>query len=867
MSRQVEPLSGPLVNAKDAAMLQPGELSDAQNCLFLPGGQALNRARGRVSFGTVSATAVDVVGLRNTQFDNGDHYLVAHATASYLTAVVGDTGTFATLATGIGAGAQLEAVQYRNQWFLFNGTSASSTGVTIGSNRVIYLSATAAGTPPTLRQHGMIAVAAGPAAVLTAGTFSQSVTGYYDYWTTELAKISADGIQTQLESTFVGTPTTVFVTSTGQAPLISMPTVQNAITTHWRIYRSPLKASATDKKFPTGFMVLENATAQATAIDQSTTTDTGYILPANENGVGDGATVFAAWSNAATLSADNGVYASAQPFSFGSITNTVLQGVYGFNFGGFTGSVGGIEVQIKGYTNGAPYPVNVTIGRARKSNGGWSDTGASWGQQIIDLTYNTATRSTTITATASGSPQTVSLGGPTDRWMPPDAQRPFNSSDFGTDFMAVLNVSKFAQINIDFVKVRVYYNASIDSTIQFPTVVYTFGDITSQVGKRGTPPSSSTGDIYEGSLVVNDVDSPRLVRYSFPDEPESFPSTYFIPFDAEEGGRVRLIKVVNNRCLVGLDRSLWRLNYLPNERDAQFDRGKAKEPISRSYGVVNPMCACTYSIERQGSLTGSIWGFAPQLLAWVSQQGIHQTDGYSFETLTNDIDWRGKILPLGASTPIALVNDWERQQLLFFFQNANAGNETYLCLPFCYNVQHLVQGKPKAGGIIHMRNWSAAASGFADLKSAWRVPRSNGTCDVVLGYGGSVTAAGAGKVYRETGTSIPAQDDTMGYVTRRLYLAGQSSEWTLDEVYGYVGSYSGSPVVTYTVNSTKTNDSGPITRGSRAITLAGQKLHKAGLMRTNGEGIQVSAVVSASAYAQEHLVLDGTGWGPEDSGR
>ena len=41
------------------------------------------------------------------------------------------------------------------------------------------------------------------------------------------------------------------------------------------------------------------------------------------------------------------------------------------------------------------------------------------------------------------------------------------------------------------------------------------------------------------------------------------------------------------------------MNYLPSERDASFDRGKATEMISRSYGILGPMLATTFTIDGQ----------------------------------------------------------------------------------------------------------------------------------------------------------------------------------------------------------------------------------------------------------------------------
>lgn len=852
MSRHQEPLNGGVVSSRDPSLLDAGQLAAARNCLYLPHSPALQRMRGRTAFGTVSATAVDIAGLRDLQFDNADQFLIAHASASYLSAVVGDTGTFGLLASGLpGVGSGLEIVQYRNRYFLMNGTTTGASS--IGSNRVVYLSATAASQTPLIRQHGMLPMQAMPQTTAVASAFSQSVTGYYEYWTTEVAKIQQDATQIVLEGTFLGSAATVLVSSTGMAPQIGLPTIQNAIATHWRIYRSPVKAAASDKKFPSGFMIAELATAVTAALDSSVTASTGLILPGNVNGVGDGATVYAGWSQAARLSAADGSYASAQPLSTGLFTNLVQQGVYGFNFGGFTGNVRGIEVEIKAYASVTGYPVDVIIGRKRKSNGGFASGGSAG---VFDLLNNTATRSTIISATASGSAQTVTLGAPTDRWLAADNPNPFSSTDFGTDFMAVLSVSKAGVINVDYVKVNVYYAATFDSVVQFPTVVYTFGDITSQVGKRGAPPSSTTGDLFEGSLVVNDVDNPRLIRYSFPDEPESFPSTYFVPFETNENDRVRLIKVVNGRLVVGLDSSLWRVNFLPNERDAQFDRGKSREAISRTYGVVNAMCACVYSTD----------GPADRL-AVVSDQGIFDTDGYDFREITDSQDWRGTIATLdGTYTPIALVNDRERRQLLYYFQNTDDyGNETYLCLPLCYSAEQLVNGKPKVGGVLHMRNYNVANGTRGDLKSAWCLPRTTGEWQVYLGYGGTATAAGAGVVYRENGTAVPAEDTTMRFVTRRMYLAGFSNEWELADLYGHA-TYAGSPSVTYFFSGNKTNDAGPAQVGSKSVTLGGQRLHMVS-PRIGTEGLQVTAHVTAGSYAADFLVLDGNWPGGQDSGR
>lgn len=839
MPRRVEPLDKGLVTCKDPVLLGPGELSDMRNLVYRSNSPALQRAYGRAVFGAVSGTATAVAGLRDIHFDNGDHYLVAMAGGLYRTAPVGATGTFSDLSAII-SGTSLEVVHYRNRFFLMNGVGTDATA--IGSNVVTYLSATAAGTSLSTRQHGLLPVLAAPNVTTGSGAFSQTVTGYYEYWTTEVAKTTQDGAQFTLESAFSSDTgvSTVYVSSTAVQPSVQLPLVRNALTTHWRIYRSPKKDASADKKFPSGYMIAELATG-ASAHADTTSVASASSFPASFNSSGS----FFGFASASSMSSADGVYASA--------TNTVLleqqQAAYGFTLGGFTGAVKGIVIEVKGYVSAgtAPVPIQVQIGK-RRSDGYFTTY-----KVIVPLT---ASKSGQISATASGSATTLSLGSSTDRWFPTDSPG-LVDTDFDGNFMVVLSIAKRnVSVGIDYVKAFVYYSGSVDSTVVYPTVVYTFGDIISQVSKNFPPPSSNTGDLYQDSLVVNDVSNSALIRWSFPGEPEYFPPTYFLDFETRENDQVRHVRVVQNRLVVGLDTSLWRVNYLPSERDSSFDRGKAVEPISKSFGIVNPMCACTFTIDGMG-----------EQLALISYKGLHSTDGFNFITRSNNQNWRNIISLTSTSTPIALLNDPENQELLFFYRNDSLGNETYMCLHASYARGDIdAQGNFKFSGPVHMRNYDAGSGTYASVESAWSVPRLNGSTGIFIGYGGTATAAGGGKVYFETGTTIPSNDSTFQYTTRRMYEAGLSGEWMLDDLYGYCGSYTGSPTLTYTFKGTKTNDAGETSRGSKTITLSGSPFHKV-TPKVQVEGLRITLQGTASAFAQEMLVLGRAEYGLEDSGR
>jgi hypothetical protein len=137
----------------------------------------------------------------------------------------------------------------------------------------------------------------------------------------------------------------------------------------------------------------------------------------------------------------------------------------------------------------------------------------------------------------------------------------------------------------------------------------------------------------------------------------------------------------------------------------------------------------------------------------------------------------------------------------------------------------------------------------------------------LFGYGGSSTAAGAGKVYRENGTSIRSQDYYVQFTTRRMYLAGLSKEWKLNEVYGYAGSYNGTPITTYVAKNVKQGCASEATVGSKDVTLAGGPLHKVQFNQMC-EGLRLNVKNwGATDYRQEMLVLDGENFGLEDSGK
>src|SRR5438128_5541496 len=148
------------------------------------------------------------------------------------------------------------------------------------------------------------------------------------------------------------------------------------------------------------------------------------------------------------------------------------------------------------------------------------------------------------------------------------------------------------------------------------------------------------------------------------------------------------------------------------------------------------MCAATFSI------TGRT-----EQLAFVSRQGIHATDGYNFETLTDALDWRKIISTTVTSYPICLINDPEQHALVLYYRNdtqvASLSDslpgpvsnqfETYFALRLHYGTEHLREGgRLRISGPTHMRNYDPASDTYAGLRSAWPVVHTTGNSVIYL---------------------------------------------------------------------------------------------------------------------------------------
>jgi hypothetical protein len=119
----------------------------------------------------------------------------------------------------------------------------------------------------------------------------------------------------------------------------------------------------------------------------------------------------------------------------------------------------------------------------------------------------------------------------------------------------------------------------------------------------------------------------------------------------------------------------------------------------------------------------------------------------------------------------------------------------------------------------------------------------------------------------ETGSTIPAEDPSYAYRTRRLYLADKGNEWKLDELYNYISSMSGTQGIQVTLLNLMTNATAEASVAQPTYSLNGQILHYFATNTGAAEGLRIQFAVTGGHddIAEEFLILEGQGFGQQDS--
>lgn len=859
MAKHVEPVTGGVVTNRVPDLLEEGQLAACSNLVYTVDYDGLTKRppRGDVFNAVVATgTASSMVG---AVFQNGQSYLITEAQGTGTVGAVigihevtntahGTAGTPNTTSYSYGtsttAGSFLALTMYQNKVYLFDGVNRN----------LVYPN----GTP---RLMGMLPVTAEPGVHVTSGSWSASATGFFDYWYTEAMESGETFTSAApLESTFSGKAQTASVTSTSQGVNVSLPdTPRNSNATHYYIYRSEAKATREAKVFPVGRRVGRMAiSATATGIPWNQYTDGSFAAYPSGAGAGiiSSSSIFfkvatanstaasnGSWTNPGNTTANDGAVAIFDGNSTTASGTLTLSGFFGADPTSLSiqEPIGGIQIGVEAW--------NDTLGRGSAYIQLSGDGGSTWsaGKQIVK-------------SSTSGATFIVPYPNEADDWGIAWTTSKLNDTNFRVRITCTTLLND--NINIDWVGVRVTYNGSpTQGVVPFPAVIIDQGGGTSLgEGANGLPPVASCGDVFEGSVVINDIDVKNRLRWSVPTQPEYFPSLYRDDLPGH-GTVITNIKSFNNRLVVCTNTSKWRYNYLPTQLDAQFSPGKVREAISEQNGCINPQCAVTLQ-DAEGR----------PLLAVASYNGIFVTDGYSDLEWTGNFAWRTTFASLNWTTlrPV-LINNPQLWELTFIYK-LSATNSRAIKLH--YHPRHIIDGVPKITGPHVYTNTDAGGSGVVSSAATLLLSSGNYATYELYATGNSNSnnriyvdssqfTVGDSGVY----PTAHSGNELSSVTTRRMYLAGMSEEFAFGVIWVLRPNHTLSAMdITPTV--ARTNDTAlalstltipsdssvPFNR----LTLSGQ-----------GEALTIRAaqpVDETNSFGLEAFVVEYEPMGGEDSG-
>jgi hypothetical protein len=233
--------------------------------------------------------------------------------------------------------------------------------------------------------------------------------------------------------------------------------------------------------------------------------------------------------------------------------------------------------------------------------------------------------------------------------------------------------------------INVYYTTSSTTQLQkdssssrfFRTVTYR-----SQIGTticeptNFPPPNATTGTVFNGQLVTNDVTDPTVIRYALAGYPEYFPKPYVLKFMAKDP--VTCIKRVGQVLVVGMRNSIRRVNYLPTEADTDFQQGLAHEDLAVDHGIVGTHANTLFDLTGKGVI-----------LAYVSADGLYATDGITTRPLCKDLDWANTVNV--ANLNRCVLQEYPKEKWLVLYYNPKGAVHCYntKALIFVYDQAHI----------------------------------------------------------------------------------------------------------------------------------------------------------------------------------
>ena len=350
--------------------------------------------------------------------------------------------------------------------------------------------------------------------------------------------------------------------------------------------------------------------------------------------------------------------------------------------------------------------------------------------------------------------QAKDYGSPQDMWRLPQA------SNWGSLRLRVTKCASADYSHVCFgnIQLTVYYSTS---TVNLSGPAYRCVTYRSAVGSsdisdpaRLPPPIASMGDTFQGSLVVNDVNHGSFIRYSLPDEPESFPMPYRMRMGTKRKGKITALKTFKQVLIVGMERAIKRINYLPKEVDTDFTQGAglSHEDISNTHGIVGPDAICDFDMP----------GIGPAV-AYVSTVGLRFTTGVDSRALNTDVILKDLVHPDYWDKCMLRAFPNQKWLVLYYVPKGTTHGIRSKSLCYSYSEDHI-----KGGATIVL-------SGNPPLTGPLPVTGPNDcyvvdSCDIIINSSPQVATTDGEFVYIEDSTEnwMPVYT-TDGDTTNRVY--------------------------------------------------------------------------------------------------
>lgn len=646
-------LSAGLVTSRHASMLEEGELVVAQDTQYLPNDPGLYRAWGRTRYidsgNQIGGSSGKIKGVAYCPFDpnsdgaSGD-FLIAHRDNKYYTSLfTARTGTISgTTIDNVGTGTHLEACHADNKWYLFNG---NPDGV---ANRVLKPGV----VNPVSRRHGLVPVThtpTSPAVTTAAGSWPTEDTfwgeGRFFFLMTEVVN---PGLSDEIESAAAGTPGHVDLQKDGNGNIsfdviVTRPTtLSNSDATEIRVYMTKASLNQTwdnsllARAFRVGTISPPNTNIRLSGnytfydptLPATVTVVSGEILDPNN-----------------IVAADNAV---------GSVVSTATVDVTNW---GFAVPVGAVVIGVVLWHRYRAVGLgSATINARLRSGAG----------PTLSTVKNFATEDDDFVLHRQPS-------GDNDSWGLTLVGADVNSANFGVRL--VINGPSAGSTQVDSTQIRVFTSSIPTIGPAYPIIAIQEGNVLVVDHAHTPPPVSSTGDIIDGCMVVNNVTNDREFAWSLPAKYDYFPTLYKAGVDTREKDKVMVIRRLGDMGMIFMRHQVIRLNSVPLSVDPEFNPGRMYEIIIPDHGAVSKQGVATFVPPGR-----------PVLAAFVSHNGVYMTDGSDDgdRILTDDLAWETTV-DVTQLDKAVLTNYPKKHQLrldYIGFNTAGTENNRYVLIHY-----------------------------------------------------------------------------------------------------------------------------------------------------------------------------------------